>query len=213
MGGGVSCAGKPLLRSSAALTCILNERLSLRGSVGSVRSTNATVPTLFCLRGRLPPRTPGTNGSSEWPQPGPLEEHYATPQGVDEERRTIETGRAPPAPCWGWTGGGVDGRGHQTAGWAPSGRAHGRWSPTASRPGHAGGKCPPSLVVPPPKKPPLTTNTGCQRTTSCSLGIEMVKSNQKNPPKVSGRENGTITHPRSERIQNCTFNMFKEMKF
>lgn len=108
---------------------------------------------------------------------------------------------------------GVGGRSHQTGGWAPSGRAQGRWSPTVSGPGHAGGKCPPSLVVPPPKNHRLGLTQDANEQQARSLGIEMVKSNQKNPPKVSGRENGTITHPRSERIQNCTFNMFKEMKF
>lgn len=71
----------------------------------------------------------------------------------------------------------------------------------------------PALVVLPPKNDRLGLTQDANEQQARSLGIEMVKSNQKKPPKVSGRENGTITHPRSERIQNCTFNMFKEMKF
>lgn len=179
MGGGVSCAGKPLLRSSAALTCILNERLSLRGSVGSVRSTNATAPSLFCLRGRLPPRTPGTNGSSEWPQPGPLEEHYATPQGVDEERRTIETGRAPPAPCWGWAAAAT----RLEAGLRVDAlRGAGLRQCQAQDMREANARpCSPA-----PQKPPLRTNTGCERTTSSQFRDRNGKIESKKPTKSIG---------------------------
>lgn len=180
MGGGVSCAGKPLLRSSAALTCILNERLSLRGSVGSVRSTNATAPSLFCLRGRLPPRTPGTNGSSEWPQPGPLEEHYATPQGVDEESRTIETGRRPLPRAGGgrprppdWRLGSV---------WTRSGAL----VSDSVRPRTCGRQMPALPCSPAPQKPPLRTNTGCQRTTSSQFRDRNGKIESKKTTKSIG---------------------------